>query len=85
MRLIGELGLQVRIFASAAARPGRIATLGHEPVDHTMERRAVVEVFVAQQLDALDMQRRQIGAEPNNHPATLHVHVDGVLRVHCRL
>src|SRR3954463_2736381 len=63
MRLRAELGRQVRIARSA--RSGSLWTTGlrHETVDHAMEHDAVVEAFVDERLDALDVFGREVGPQ----------------------
>ena len=63
------------------AGAGRVAALGHEALDHAMERRAVVEFLAHQLLDPLDMLRRQLRQQLDHHPAVLEVHVQRVLGV----
>src|SRR3954465_2838468 len=63
MRFRAELGRQVRVARSA--RSGSLWTPGlrHEAVDHAMEYDAVVEAFVDQRLDALDVFGREVGPQ----------------------
>jgi hypothetical protein len=61
VRLLAELGLDVRLVRTAAARARRIAALGHEARDHAVEDDAVIEALADQFLDALDVARRQVG------------------------
>ncbi len=46
-----------------------------------MERNVVVVAFLDEQLDALDMLRRQIRPQPHNHTPLRRVDDDGVLLV----
>ena len=69
MRLGIELGLQVRIVRAAGAGAVRAAGLRHEAVDHAVEHDPVIEAFVHQLLDALDMAGREIGAHRDHHVA----------------
>src|SRR2546421_244837 len=61
MRLGIELGRQIRIARPAGAGAVRAAGLRHEAVDDAVEHDSIVETFVHQRLDALDMLRRQVG------------------------
>ena len=51
MRTLAELGGHVGIFAAALAGAGRVAALRHEAFDDAMERRAVIEMLMAEQLE----------------------------------
>ena len=63
MRLRVELGRQVWIARAAGAGALRAAGLRHEAVDHAVEHDAVVEAFVDERLDALDVLRREVGPQ----------------------
>ena len=63
MRLGVELGRQVRIVRSAGAGAVRTAGLRHEAVDDAVEHDPVVEALADELLDALDMLRREVGAQ----------------------
>src|SRR3954469_270972 len=63
MRLRAEFGRQVPV--ARPARSGGWGTPGlrHETVDHAMEHDAVVEAFVDERLDALDVFGREVGPQ----------------------
>ena len=63
MRLGVELGLEVGQVAAAAAAPGRIAALGHEAGDDSVEDHPVVEAVAGEAGDALDMAGGDIGPQ----------------------
>jgi hypothetical protein len=64
-----QIGLEVRQLGAAGAAPGRVAALRHEAGDHAVEHDAVVEAFLRQLADPLDVTRREIGAEADHHVA----------------
>ena len=62
MRLLGELGAKL-LAGAAAPRAGGIAGLRHEAVDDAVEHHAVIEALTRELLDALDVVRREVGAQ----------------------
>ena len=69
MGLAAELGGQIGLARAAGAGPGRVAALGHKPIDHAMEDNPVVKALLDQLLDPIDMAGRQIGPKPDHHIA----------------
>jgi hypothetical protein len=69
VRLAAEFGRKVGLVGSPHAASRRIAALGHEAVDDAVEDDAVVETLLGQLLDAGDMARREIGAQPDDDVA----------------
>ena len=68
-----KLGLEVGLVRTAHAGAGGIAALRHEAGDHAVEHHAVVETFLRQLGNPLDMAGRQIGAQLDDHIAALPV------------
>jgi hypothetical protein len=66
MRLAVELLRQVGQLAAAHAGAGRIAALRHEAGDDAVEHDPVVKALAGQLGDALDVQRRQVGAQADD-------------------
>ena len=76
-RLIGEFRLDL-LAAAAHAVAVRAAGLGHEALDHAVENQAVIVTFTDQLLDARDVLRGEIRAEPDGHAARFQVEIGGV-------
>ena len=66
-----ELGLQIGQIGAARSGAGRIAGLGHETVDDTVEFDAVIEALGGQRLDALDVFRREVRQQLHHYLASL--------------
>ena len=71
MRDVIEFGLEVRQRRTALPGARRVARLGHEPVNHAVEDDAVVKALADQGLDPLDMARRPLRHQPDQHPAAI--------------
>src|SRR5206468_3388474 len=64
---------------AAAAGAGRVAGLGHEPLDDAVEHHAVVEAFARELLDTGDVLRREVGPHLHGHAAFGRLDDQGVL------
>ena len=60
---------------------GNIARLGHEAVDHAVKDNAVIGATAGQFLDALAMQRGNIGQQFDCHDAIFQLDEDGVFGI----
>lgn len=69
MRFLGELGLEVGLLGAAHAGARGIAALRHEPCDDAVEHDAVVETFVGELRDALDVAGREVAPQADHDVA----------------
>jgi hypothetical protein len=81
--LFRELGREVGIARAADADALGVAGLGHEALDDAVELDVVVEALLGQQLDALDVLGREVGAQLDEHTAGFQLDDEGVLGVGC--